>query len=340
MEKSGKRVSLQTIASALGVSIKTVSGAINNDPDIRMSPEKRAKIRALAKELGYAPQSNPRSERVRGPHQIGLIADGIVTDHLATELLRGLDQTLRHGGVSAVIMAAHDAASADRAVAELRRLSLYKIVYLSMHHKIISLNEFARQNLTLMVNCRELQDQIPTLIPAEHDAASTLVEHLFEYGRRRIAFLNLPGLVAGHLREAGFRAAHMQNGHSMPPHWIRAATLGTIHSDRAKSAVDAHITEWMAEPTPPDAIVCGNDRIAIEAYNVLRRLGKSVPDDVAVASFDNHVEVASRLDPPLTTMALPYRRMGRLAAEMLLGLRPLPQGVEEIPFRLVARGSV
>lgn len=55
-----------------------------------------------------------------------------------------------------------------------------------------------------------------------------------------------------------------------------------------------------------------------EVYAALRRCGATIPDDVAVASFDNQVEIATRLDPPLTTMALPHRAMGRRAAEILL----------------------
>ncbi len=68
-------------------------------------------------------------------------------------------------------------------------------------------------------------------------------------------------------------------------------------------------------------------------------MGRRIPDDVAVASFDNQVEIAARLDPPLTTMALPHRVMGRRAAEILLDKRPPKEAVEEIPFRLVERSS-
>jgi len=63
------------------------------------------------------------------------------------------------------------------------------------------------------------------------------------------------------------------------------------------------------------------------------------PEVVAVASFDNQTEIARRLDPPLTTMALPHRAMGRRAAEILAGARPAEQKIEKIPFRLVERAS-
>jgi len=113
-----------------------------------------------------------------------------------------------------------------------------------------------------------------------------------------------------------------------------------VYSDRAPSLVATHVHELMKGPRPPDAILCGNDRVAMEVYAALRRSGATIPDDVAVASFDNQVEIASRLDPPLTTMALPHRAMGRQAAHILLAEDRPPVGVQKLPFQLVERASV
>jgi DNA-binding LacI/PurR family transcriptional regulator len=113
-----------------------------------------------------------------------------------------------------------------------------------------------------------------------------------------------------------------------------------LYTDRAHSLVRAHVHDLMHRPNPPDAILCGNDRVAMEVYAALRRCGATIPDDVAVASFDNQVEIASRLDPPLTTMALPHRAMGRQAAQILLAEDRAPVGVQKLPFQLVERASV
>jgi DNA-binding LacI/PurR family transcriptional regulator len=78
----------------------------------------------------------------------------------------------------------------------------------------------------------------------------------------------------------------------------------------------------------------------MEVYSALRRVGALIPDDVAVGSFDNQVEIATRLDPPLTTMALPHRAMGRLAAEMLLSEEVVPPHTRRLPFQLISRSSV
>jgi len=112
------------------------------------------------------------------------------------------------------------------------------------------------------------------------------------------------------------------------------------YTDLARSLVASHVGELLQGAARPDAILCGNDRVAMEVFAALRRAGAGIPDDIAVASFDNQIDIATRLDPPLTTMELPHRAMGRRAGEILAGLKAPSQQIEEIPFRLVERASV
>ncbi|KTR07583.1 LacI family transcriptional regulator [Aureimonas ureilytica] len=333
------RVSMQDIATRLGVSVKTVSGALHN-PSIRMSDETRHRIRALANELGYVPNLVARGMRQGTLPIVGMVAEGVITQPFATEIVRSFDNVLRLGGLRLIVSNLRGRDDVEAEVAELKRLMPQRIVYASMYHRTVTLPASLTDTIALMVNCREASDAVPALVPAERAAGRMVTAHLLSRGRRRIAFLNLPGLVAASLRESGFRDAHGEAGLQPNETWLRPATA-ELYSDRAPSLVGSHIADWFAGAGErPDAILCGNDRVALETYNALRRAGLDVPGDVAVASFDNQVEIAARLDPPLTTMALPHREMGRLAGEMLSGQRALPATVEEVPFRLVERASV
>jgi LacI family transcriptional regulator len=90
---------------------------------------------------------------------------------------------------------------------------------------------------------------------------------------------------------------------------------------------------------PPTAIFCGNDWMAMGAYDRLRELGLRVPDDVSIIGFDNRVEIADHMNPGLTTVALPYRAMGHRAVSMLLdGEHASAPVLVECP--LVSRGSI
>lgn len=121
---------------------------------------------------------------------------------------------------------------------------------------------------------------------------------------------------------------------------ILPVTRRAGYTDRAARTVAPAIEALMRGSNPPDAILAVNDRVAMEGYAALRRLGPRIADDIAVASFDNQVDIATRLDPPLTTMALPHRAMGRIAVETLLGDTTAWEGVRKPPFHLVERASV
>lgn len=86
-----------------------------------------------------------------------------------------------------------------------------------------------------------------------------------------------------------------------------------------------------------DALLCMNDRLAFGAYQALADLGKSIPGDVSVVSFDND-EIAAYLRPGLTTVALPHEAMGRRAVELLLGGAEAGESLVEMPA--VIRSSI
>jgi DNA-binding LacI/PurR family transcriptional regulator len=207
-----------------------------------------------------------------------------------------------------------------------------------MYHKEVALPPELADHIGVMINCRDASGRVTSLVPDEEAAGHTITSHLIDAGRRRIAFINLPGLLAGELRERGFRTALNEAG--LEPVAVLPAVKRAVYADRARSLVVQHITELMAGPDRPDAILCGNDRVAMEVYAALRKVGAGIPDDVAVAGFDNQVDIASRLDPPLTTMALPHRAMGRMAAEILQAAEPPERGLKLLPFQLVERASV
>lgn len=329
-------ISLQNVAERAGVSVKTVSGALNGSA-ARMSPETRERIRRIAAELGYVANLAARSTRTGTMPIVGIVADGLITAPFATDIMRAFDASVRRRGLS-VLVTNLTGKGIAAAVDDLARFRPQSTGLASMYHKVVDVPDAARASIRVLVNCRDERGLIRSIVPDEVQAAEQLVSHLIATGRRRIAFLNLPGLVAGSLRLEGFRQAHRRAGLEPRDDWVRPATAASVYSDRAPSAVSGHVEDIFAAADRPDALVCGNDRVAMEAYNALRRLSLRIPEDVAVAGFDDQVEIATRLDPPLTTMALPLRAMGRLAAEILVA-RDDEARLDKVPFRLVRRQS-
>ncbi len=100
--------------------------------------------------------------------------------------------------------------------------------------------------------------------------------------------------------------------------------------------------ELMRLPSPPSAIFCANDLMAVGCYDALRELGLSIPDDVAVMGYDDR-EIARYLHPPLTTVLLPHFEMGTIAAELLFDmaarLAKRPDQIK-VDCPIVKRGSI
>ena len=334
-----KSVSLRDIADRLCLSVKTVSGALN-DSNIRMSDDTRERVRLLAEELGYRPNEVARGMRTGVMPIVGMLADGLITQPFATEILRQFDNLLRAQELAVIVTSIKDGSEVEKGIADLRRLLPQHMVYASMYHQPIDLPRAVRTQIALMMNCFDVHGEIPSLVPDEEAAGYEAARVLLQKARRNIAYFNLPGLIAGNLREKGFRRAMEEDGARVDEGWVKPATRGALYSGGARSLVQPTINSWFGGARHPDAVICGNDRVAMEVYNGLRRLGHTIPDDVAIISFDNHVDIASRLDPPLTTMALPHREIGRLAGDIITGKTPAPQGLVRIPFRIVERGSV
>jgi DNA-binding LacI/PurR family transcriptional regulator len=331
--------SLNDIAGRAGVSVKTVSGALHGG-SARMSEETRQRIKDIAEELGYVTNFAARSMRQGWMPLVGLVADELITSPFATEIIRGLDGAVRASDMAVFAMTLSGHRSIASVLDEMRRFRPRAIAYAAMYHKSVDLPAEFADAVGVMINCRDTNDRVTSLVPDETGAALEITNYLIDADRRNIAFINLPGLLAGDLREIGFREALDHAGFNGAEAAVRPAVSKAIYSDRAHSLVLEHVQSLMSGPNRPDAILCGNDRVAMEVYAALRRCGATIPDDVAVASFDNQVEIATRLDPPLTTMALPHRAMGRRAAEILLAEDRAPVEVQKLPFQLVERASV
>ena len=97
----------------------------------------------------------------------------------------------------------------------------------------------------------------------------------------------------------------------------------------------------MQRAVRPTALFCAQDRIAANVYRALQDMNLSIPDDVAILGFDNHVDVATTLSPKLSTMALPHYEMGQWAVEYLVnGATHSPKPIQaKLPCVYVERES-
>ena len=338
------------VARAAGVSPKTVSRAINGDAPV--NARTREAIEAAMGELGYVPSSAARAMRSQRTGLVGLVTGAIsgpATDAGATGLpdlhiVQGIQRALAAEALTLLISdTGGDLARAPQLFRTLREHRVEGMFYVADHHMRIELPEMAWSGPRILVNAFD-DHGTPCVLPDDAHGEETLTAALIAAGHRRIGFLTLPGgLIARRLRLEGYRRA------------LAAAGIGydealVIDADRdggpeEQAAIGAAIDAMMATGAPPTALLCGNDRLAVAVYGHLRARGLAVPERMSIAGYDDYRVISETLHPPLTTMELPYLRMGEEAARLMIGaLRggaPLARGARvEVRGALRWRGSV
>jgi LacI family transcriptional regulator len=215
------------------------------------------------------------------------------------------------------------------------------IVFAAMYHR--EANDFGAEisGPSVLVNCFTSVCDVSTVLPDDEEGGHLVGRHLLELGHRRIAFLTLwPELAAVDLRLEGLARACREAGTSIPEDLVVAGQNGTAPFNQVVAFAAAH--SLLSRRDRPTALFCGNDEMALQVYNASAILGLRIPQDLSVVGFDDYRLFSEGLRPALTTVALSYQRMGRIAADLLLDCiagGAVPTEVIRVQGPLVVRES-
>jgi LacI family transcriptional regulator, galactose operon repressor len=332
------------VAKAANVSPKTVSRVLNGDAPVK-SETRDAVERAIAR-LGFVPSSAARMMRSSRSRLVGLVTGAISASPSGTEpvglpdifIVQGVQGALADAGITLLI--SDTGGKTERTPDLLRTLHEHRvegIVYVAGHHQELTLPAAFDGSRVVLVNCYDAAGT-PCVLPDDKGGQYSLVKGLIERGHRRIGFLTLPeALVAQRLRLEGYRQALSDAGISFDPSLVRV--VDAEGTPREAQIIGSAIDSFRAMREPPTVVCCGNDRLAVGVYGILRSKGIGVPDVMSVAGYDDYRVISETLFPPLTTVELPYRAMGELAGELLLSvLRGTP--ASELPRATRVPGAV
>jgi LacI family transcriptional regulator len=298
------RATIRDVAQAAGVSVATVSRALNGADNVL--PDTRQRILEAARELRFTPSVAARSLITRRTDTIGALLPDLHGEYFS-ELIRGIDQAARARGLHLLVSSSHG--DADEAAAALR----------AMHGRV--------DGLLLMsphADADFLHDNLPAALPAvllntaasvagharfvvdNLGGAQAMTRHLAAGGRRRVAFVGGPaGNEEARQRLAGYRAA-------LRPGQRELLFDGDFSEDAGREAG----RRIAALRQRPRAVFAANDMMAIGCIAALQEAGLSVPDDVAVGGFDD-IPIARYLTPKLSTIRVPIAALGSAALEAL-----------------------
>ena len=332
------RVTLKDVAEVAGVSFKTVSRVVNNDPNVR--DELRQKILRIIDEMGYHPNHAARLMRSGNSSVIGLITDRISTTPYAGNIVKGAQEAAwKHGQMLFIMNTDEDDALQKIAIETMINRGVDGLIFAAVHHRRLTQEQVTdlKQGVpVVLVDCSSPDPEISSMVPDEETAGFEATRVLIDGGHTRIGFINGPArFPAAGGRHQGYLRALREAGLTSDPQLVVSG--GWWQRDGYDNA-----SRLLSLAKPPTAIFCASDRIAMGAYDAIKERGMKIPEDVAIVGFDNHEIIAAHLRPALTTMEIPYYQMGRWAVERVLELRAnpdLPATFEQAHCSLILRSS-
>ena len=338
------------VAKAAGVSAKTVSRVLNNDGPV--GPETRAAVTQAMSTLGYVPSNAARMMR---SHKSGLI--GVITGAISSSkdlitrpaglpdlfILQGIQQVIADHGMT--LMIADTAGRLDRVAPLVQTFLQHRVeglIYIAEYHQRVELPRLRPDTPLVLANCFDDAGR-PSILPDDERGQRDLVARIIAAGHRRIAYLTLRSTIsATPLRLKGYRAALSEAGIAHDPALVQDCDLQEQEGET--QLLWDTIDRMLRLPDPPTTFCCGNDKMALKVYGILRSRGLRLPEDISVAGYDNYRVIAETLYPPLTTVDLPYAAIGVRAAQRLLALiaaeDPAEQGPVLVSGPVYWRGSV
>ena len=328
-------VTIKDVAAHAGVAFKTVSRVVNNDPTVK--PKNREKVLKAIEELGYRPNRAAQMTRRKKSGVIGFIADELLRVPYTFDLIRGAqDLAWKHNKELMVLNVNVNKYSVEGAVNHLFEHRVEGIIYAAMYHREVSLPLQFKEVQTVLANCYDSYGRYPSIVPDEKEAAREITASLIGKGYKRIAFLNLnENIIAAKLRKEGVEQAFINANINLDNLLVESVIFGEENNERSVTRSRA---EDIIKNFKPDAILCGQDPMAVEVYFVVQALGLKVGKDIGVGSFDDWDIIPTLLQPELTTMALPHYEMGQWAFNCLLEERTEPVK-ETARFTLNSRQS-
>ncbi len=299
---------IKDVAREASVSIATVSRVFNDTTVVRADTAQR--IRDVAATLRYHPHGGARSLITNRTHTLGVLLPDLFGEFFS-ELIYGIDLTARREGFHILVSRSWEGRTEIEEAMRAMRGRVDGVLLMSPDIDADSLLNFP-PTLPVVLLCSPAKGpDADSVIIENFRGARDMVNHLTSLGHSRIAMIKgASGNYDAAERLRGYRAAVRESG-VMPDRGLE------YDGDFTEASGYAATIEMLAVSPRPTAIFAANDSMAIGALSALRESGVRVPEDMAVAGFDD-IPLARYMDPPLSSVRVPIADLGARAVETLL----------------------
>ncbi|MCA9881435.1 MAG: LacI family DNA-binding transcriptional regulator [Anaerolineae bacterium] len=328
---------IKRVAQHAGVSITSVSHAINH-PN-RVSDTMRRRVEKAIEELGYHPNPTAQNLRTGRTNLIALLIPDIcnpfypeLVQVIQTQVSRvGLDTLIFNTDVPGNLSGTH-------MTEYLSQIGQNRFDGVIVASEALVGHEHVLEDLDLpAVYIGHLSEPIIDNVTIDDFAAAYMAtEYLIKKGHQRIAHISgEPKFFAGKQRQQGYEKALLDHDLAVYPNYIYAGTF-------LRPAGREGIRVLLTQPAPPTAVFIANSQMAIGALATLSDMGKQVPEDIAIVTFDDIAEMED-IRPTLTTIDYSPRLIAHHAIQLLFerleGTTPDPPRSIRVPFSLLKRNS-
>lgn len=332
--ETAARRSILDVARLAGVHPSTVSRALHR-ADLPLRPETRRRVLAAVERLEYRPSAIARGLRLQRTQTLGMLVPDI-TNPFFPPIIRGAEEAARERGYELVLCNTDDAPERETAsLRVLRERQADGVLIATSRMADTTVAALRRERFPfVLVNRGSSVEADPSVEVDNERASDAVIAHLASLGHRRIGHIAGPlSTTTGAERAAGYRAAMRARG-------LETDSALLVEADAyAESSGHAAATRLLRRS--PTAIFAANDLLVLGALRAAREAGLCVPRDVSLVGV-NDIPLGDLIDPPLTTIRVPQREMGRIAARMLIALlegAPVVQRHVLLDPTLVVRGS-
>jgi len=333
-EAAGAGVTIRDVAQAAGVSVATVSRVVNGTAVVK--EETRLRVEAEVARLRYSPNAAARSLITNRTSTIGVVLPDIWGEYFS-EVIRGIDLSARQAGYHVLVSSSHSDVAETRDVLRTMHGRVDGVIVMSPHASPRALEGCLPPSLPVVFLNSAPGGAVQAAINVDNrGGARAMLAHLLGLGHRRLAFVAGPASnFDADQRRRGCRDALRAAG-------VPADTMTEIEGDFGEESGQAAGEAILRLSPRPTAIFAANDSMAIGVLFALRRAGVRVPEEIAVAGFDD-IPIARFASPPLSTVRLDIRTLGERALARLLaevsGEGASHAAREVLPIRLVLRES-
>ena len=312
--------SLKEIAVRCGVSVASVSKALNDHKDI--GAETKERIRQVAKEMGYLPNAQARALKTNRTYNIGVLFEdeaqsGLTHDYFA-QVLNNFKRKVEENGYDITFINANTKGRKNLTLLEHCKYRGFDgVIIACVDFNKPQVLELVQSDLPVVTIDHIFNNQI-AIISDNVKGMQDLLEFVYQQGHRKIAFIHGTDSSVTQARVSSFYRTAERLGLEVPEDYV-------IPSAYRSTSLAKQATEKLLDlPDPPTCIIYPDDFASFGGINAIRERGLRIPEDISIAGYDG-IKVGRHIEPQLTTLRQNTEEMGIRAATELISLIEKPK---------------